>query len=107
MSSSLPARVRHETLVVLKESLANIAKHAHARSVTVRLALNQTEVRLAISDDGRGFDPTRNGAGAGLRNLRERVLQDHGQFSVDSQPGKGTTLTACLPITIKENSSRP
>ena len=56
-ASAVPARVRHELLMVLKESLTNIGKHAAARNVTVALALNNGDVHLAIKDDGEDLIP--------------------------------------------------
>jgi len=94
----VPARVRHELLMVLKESLANIGKHAAARNVTVSLGMNNGDLRLTIKDDGRGFDTTVAAAGSGLRNLRERVQQAGGSFTVESQLGTGTTFTAMVPL---------
>ena len=100
-TSAVPARVRHELLMVLKESLANIGKHAAARNVTVSLAMNNGDLRLAIKDDGRGFDTTVAAAGSGLRNLRERLQQTGGSFTVDSRPETGTTFTAVVPVEKK------
>lgn len=96
-SCAVPARVRHELLVILKESFANVAVHAGARRVKVSLAIHGEEARLVIEDDGRGFDPTRPAAGSGLRNLRERVEKLGGSFVVGSQPGGGTSIAARLP----------
>jgi signal transduction histidine kinase len=104
MSSSVPARVRHEILVVLKESLANISRHAAARNVTIQLQLAGESVQLVIQDDGRGFDPGLKSNGAGLRNLRERVQQAGGQFTVESRPQHGTTTTASFPVANHENT---
>ena len=96
-ASTVPARVRHELLMVLKESLANIGKHSAARNVTVSLAMNNGDLRLAIKDDGRGFDSTVAAAGSGLRNLKDRLQQAGGSFMVQSHPGAGTTFAASLP----------
>lgn len=98
VSRAVPARVRHELLVVLKESFANIAKHAAARTVWVSLNLGDGEARLVVRDDGRGFDPVRATGGSGLRNLRERLQQLGGGFGVETQAGQGTTVSARLPL---------
>jgi signal transduction histidine kinase len=97
-SRAVPARLRHELIAVLKESLANVARHAGARRVAVTLSLSNGEVHLVISDDGRGFDPAHVAAGNGLRNLRERLQPFGGSFTLASQAGQGTTVTACLPL---------
>jgi signal transduction histidine kinase len=103
-SQVVPARMRHELLVVLKESLANVARHGRARRVAGALSLANGEAHLVIEDDGRGFDPARVAAGNGLRNLRERIQQLGGSFTVTSQAGKGTTVTACLPLQNETDS---
>jgi len=97
-TSVVPARVRHELLIVLKESLTNIGKHAGARNVTVSLAVSSAQVRLAIKDDGIGFDQTVASAGSGLRNMRERVEQAGGSLTIGSTPGAGVTLIAVVPL---------
>jgi signal transduction histidine kinase/ligand-binding sensor domain-containing protein len=93
----VPARVRHELLVVLKETLANISKHARAKVVTVSLAIDAKGLRLGVRDDGRGFDPTHlNGIGSGLRNMRERIDHIGGSFEVESLPNVGTRVVVEL-----------
>jgi signal transduction histidine kinase/ligand-binding sensor domain-containing protein len=95
---AVPARVRHELLIVVKESLANVARHAAARQVTVALATSRAEVRVVIQDDGCGFDASRAAGGSGLRNLQERLQQLGGSFEIESRPGAGTSVTAALPL---------
>jgi signal transduction histidine kinase len=97
-SRAVPARVRHALLIVVKESLANVASHAAARHVTVALATSGAEVRVVIQDDGCGFDPGRAAGGTGLRNLQERLQQLGGSFDIQSRPGTGTIVTAGLPL---------
>ena len=95
---TVPARVRHDLLMVAKESLTNVAKHAEARSVTVELAESNGCLQLRVSDDGEGFDAAKIFAGSGLRNLRERFENAGGSFKVSSSSGQGTKLTATLPL---------
>jgi signal transduction histidine kinase len=97
-SGEVPARVRHELVAVVKESLANVAKHAGAREVTVGLTMNNGQLNLAVKDDGRGFDSTRATPGSGLQNLRERVQQAGGALVVETKPGAGTTITTTMPL---------
>jgi signal transduction histidine kinase len=82
---------------VLQEALTNVARHASARNVSVRLVRDETTVELRVQDDGAGFEP---GAGGhlGLRGMRERAALLGGSVEVESQPGAGATITAHLPV---------
>ncbi len=94
----VPARVRHELLMVLKESLTNISKHARAHKVVLGLSVNSGELRLTVTDDGRGFEINGVCAGSGLRNLRERTEQAGGSIKFESRPSAGTTVTVTIPM---------
>ncbi|WP_329079965.1 sensor histidine kinase [Streptosporangium sp. NBC_01469] len=79
---------------VVREAIANAAKHADARGVLVVLSEDGHAVTAEITDDGRGgADP----AGGGLSGLERRVLALDGAFEVDSPPGGPTRVTATLP----------
>jgi signal transduction histidine kinase len=95
-------RVEVVALRVAQEALANVAKHAAATEVTVTVEYLDTSLRLAVCDDGRGFDPAhppepdgRTSGGTGLSTMRERVESVGGTLSVES--GAGTTVIATLP----------
>jgi len=85
---------------IAQEALGNVAKHAQAKQVQVRLTLSGGRVCLAVSDDGVGFNPDGSGksGGLGLINMRERVRQLNGTFEFESQPGRGTTVKAEVPF---------
>jgi signal transduction histidine kinase len=81
----------------VQESLANVRKHANATSVVVRLAYDDP-VRLTVTDDGLGFDPSRlDGDGFGLRGLAARLADVSGSLDVRSSPGSGTTVEVRVP----------
>jgi signal transduction histidine kinase len=82
---------------VVQEALNNSVRHAHARSVRIQVSGGAADVRLAIEDDGDGFD-IRNTSGLGLAGMAERVRNAGGLFQVDSTPGHGTTLNVMLPL---------
>jgi len=88
---------------ILQESLTNVAKHAHATSVDVRMERLNEEISLRISDNGRGFTGTedRKQGSYGLLGLRERVYLVGGRVDIESMPGAGTRIIAGIPITRK------
>ncbi|HWI36458.1 MAG TPA: PAS domain S-box protein [Burkholderiales bacterium] len=86
---------------ISQEALNNIAKHANARHVTLRLEPEGGDMVLTIQDDGTGFDPVEVRARSsryGMTTMKERVLAAGGSLEVDSAPGKGTTLRARVPF---------
>jgi signal transduction histidine kinase len=82
---------------VLQEALTNVARHAGARSVSVRLVRGEGLVELRVQDDGNGFKPGKSGR-LGLRGMRERASLLGGSVEVESRPGAGTTITARIPV---------
>jgi signal transduction histidine kinase len=80
-----------------QEAVANVRKHAAARSVAIRLTYAESAVRLEVTDDGAGFDPVLVNGGYGLRGMRMRVDEVGGQVWVTSQPGHGTSVQVEVP----------
>lgn len=93
----LPAALDVVLLRVAQEALANVRKHAAARTVRVSLRYADGVVSLQVSDDGHGFSAVGPASGYGLGGMRERVTQVHGRFEVTSSPGAGTCLRAEVP----------
>ncbi|MFB9624879.1 sensor histidine kinase [Nonomuraea helvata] len=94
----VPRPVEEVLVRAAQEGLANVRKHARAR--TVRLELEQvpgSAVRMSISDDGCGFDPSAVRDGYGLRAMRNRVARLGGTIQVTGCPGEGTTVAVELP----------
>lgn len=83
---------------ILQEHLTNVVKHAEAKLVEVTLRQSQDMLTLVVVDDGKGFDTAQKSEGIGLRNMRSRAESLMGIFSIDSQPGKGTTLFVQVPL---------
>ncbi|HKX75541.1 MAG TPA: ATP-binding protein, partial [Acidimicrobiia bacterium] len=86
----------------LQEALANTARHALAREVSVKLCTVDDEIWLEVHDDGRGMDlgelEREERTGLGLQGMRERIQLLSGALEVASRPGWGTTLIARLPL---------
>ena len=97
---SCPARrfapaVELAAFYVCSESLANAIKHASATALTVTIAVAGGTLRVEVADNGRGgADP----GGSGLTGLRDRIAPLGGHIEVASPPGRGTRLTASLPL---------
>jgi ABC-2 type transport system permease protein len=94
---ALPVAAEVVLLRVCQEALANVRKHARARSASVRLGYRPDAVILEVSDDGVGFDPGRVGGGFGLSGMRTRVTEAGGMLTVSSSPGGGTSVRATVP----------
>lgn len=89
---------------VIQEALTNCARHASAGHIVVDLRREDDLIRLQISDDGVGFEPdsiARGSAppGIGLLEMRERIVEAQGRFSLSSRPGHGTHILATVPAT--------
>jgi PAS domain S-box-containing protein len=99
----LPANAQLGIYRIAQEALHNIWKHAGVREAGMCLARAGERVQLQISDRGVGFDPAQltKEAGLGLISMRERARLLGGSFSVESSPGKGTTIIARIPVNPK------
>jgi two-component system sensor histidine kinase UhpB len=89
---------------VVQEALTNVARHAQASQVWVKLARAGSAIVATIQDDGQGFDARQladrdfETHGAGLLGIRERVAYLEGRFDIQSQPEKGTILSIEIPV---------
>ena len=82
-------------------ALVNVAKHAQASRVVLRLESFPGRIRLSVADDGNGFDasqivPPDAGSGWGLTIMRERAELIGANFRARSVPGQGATITVAL-----------
>lgn len=96
-----PKRLLGVAYVVIREALANAAKHSGAGSISVRVSATTERVEVRVADTGRGFRPqavARNGRHFGLEMIRKRVAEVGGTLDIRSAPGKGTEVIAHLPM---------
>ena len=91
---------------ILQETLTNVARHAGAMRAEVVLRKQRDRLVLRIHDNGRGFDQagTSLSGSLGLLGMRERAAMLGGGVSISSAPGKGTTVTAWIPLRPPEES---
>ena len=100
---TLPDPYRTCVFRVVQESLTNCAKHAQAKHVKIRARFQEDVVRVMIQDDGKGFDRSRNSTrGIGLLGMQERVQELGGNFSIASEPDKGTHIEFKIPVVRTE-----
>jgi PAS domain S-box-containing protein len=100
--SRLPAEIEATVYYIVSETLTNVAKHAEASEATVRVHEHDGFVRLQVTDDGCGGADT--SGGSGLLGLRDRAEAAGGTLYVVSPPGRGTVVTASLPVPREEGS---
>ncbi len=98
--AQVPASVLDAASSVIREGIANAAKHADVGEVAVRVLASGRSVEVSVEDHGRGFESSqaeRKDGHLGLDMLRRRVADVHGTLDVQSAPGKGTRVVARLP----------
>ena len=95
----LPVELVAELLAVTREALSNTARHAAASHATVELEATDAELRLTLTDDGRGFDArvAAERGHHGMANMRARTEALGGMFSVTSNPDAGTRIILTVP----------
>ena len=91
----LPAAVEVAAYRIVQEALTNVARHARARSCTVRIAFERDVLLLEVADDGQGMEQPRTGVG--LQTMQERATELGGSCQITSTPGAGTVVAAHLP----------
>ena len=95
LNGRMPEPVEATAYFVVTESLANVAKYAHASSVRVEVARRDGTLHVEVSDDGQGGADI--GRGSGLRGLEDRVAAVGGRLRIESPMGSGTRVVAEIP----------
>jgi signal transduction histidine kinase len=94
----LPVNCQRDLILMFKETLHNIMRHAAATTVDIQLAQSGSQLILTVHDNGRGFDPAApHGTGMGLTNLQRRSAKHGGSVHIESTPSHGTTVRIHLP----------
>lgn len=99
----LPEEARAALLRVAQAALANVAEHAGASRARLTLSWVEGMVLLDVWDNGGGFEPGQiqdrvRGRGFGLSGMRQRLVQVGGRLEIESTPGQGTAICACVPV---------
>ena len=81
-----------------QEALTNVARHAEATQVELRLAHRREEAVLTVRDDGRGIHPGALPSSRGIRGMRERAMLIGAQLEIDTRRDHGTEIKLSIPI---------
>lgn len=92
--------IQRQLLLILRESLVNIRRHANAKTVQINIFRDQYHLVLNIKDDGEGINLNQavNGEHFGLKIMHARAERSGGSLIIHSEPGDGTSLTATFPL---------
>lgn len=97
--TDIPGHIKINIYRIIQESIQNINKYAQAENVILDFKKNGEHIILTVKDDGVGFDQAKRNSGIGLKNMKSRVALLHGQFTINSIPGKGTSISVDVPMT--------
>ncbi len=98
---TLPEDIQTNLLRIGQEATTNTLRHAQADTLNITLTYKPTQIRMTISDDGKGCDISLdNVEGFGLLGMRERVLRFDGQFALFGTPGRGTVIEIAIPLDL-------
>jgi len=96
----LPQPIEATAYYIVAESLTNVAKYAHASAATVAVTRTNGRLLVQVQDDGvGGADITQ---GSGLRGLADRAEALRGTLRIESTAGRGTVVTATLPLGVAD-----
>ncbi len=99
----LPSDMEVAIFRVVQECLTNIHRHSGSKTALIRVARKGESVRTEVRDHGKGISPERlaeiqsHGSGVGIRGIRERIRQFHGEMKIESN-GSGTSVIVSLPM---------
>ena len=89
--------IKRILFLAVRESIQNAKKHGAAKNVVLNFNETKNVIFLTISDDGKGFDLADKRSGIGLKNMKERIEEINGVFSIESDSEKGTTIKIEIP----------
>ena len=104
---SLSPTIEDNLLRIAQEALTNILKHAHADTIWVELAVEATQIRLRLQDNGQGFVPEFVKNGFGLMSMHERAQIVKAHLTLTSQPGEGTSVIVIVPLNESKIRRQP
>ncbi len=105
IDTRLPAEARHALYRVVQQALDNIAEHAEARNVAIRIEPVEERLHFSVTDDGQGFTKAQRAAAEesgsfGLRSMEARITSQGGEFSIQPGAEAGTRVSGWLPMLL-------
>jgi signal transduction histidine kinase len=105
MQNRLPPDLETALYRIVQEALTNVVRHAEAQTASVFIERRDCAIRAIIEDDGCGFDLIAVGqldGHLGLYSIRERAELLGGSLTIETEPGRGTSLFVAIPLTVEE-----
>ena len=96
---TLSMNQRRDFLLIFKEAINNIAKHAGATEIQIKLDKSGDNLCLEVTDNGKGFEVLKPTSSSGLKNMKIRAAALHGSLTISSEPGKGSAVYLIIPAT--------
>jgi signal transduction histidine kinase/ligand-binding sensor domain-containing protein len=90
--------VRRDLFLIFKEAVNNVARHSRCSHVEIDFRAEDSELLLQVSDNGAGFDTTRESEGEGLMSMSRRARAGGGSLEIESRSGGGTTIKCRVPL---------
>jgi signal transduction histidine kinase len=99
IDAQIPTEYRRNLFLVFKEILNNTIRHSQARNIYLSIYIKEDHLNLVVVDDGVGFvNEGIRRTGTGLHNLKQRTASFAGTLSINTEPGKGTSITVLCPV---------
>ena len=99
---SLDTETKRTTLLMYKEALNNILRHANARHVLIEMCTQDGLMVLRVQDDGVGFTEKHQSTGDGIANMRRRAAALGGEVLIRTKPDDGTTVEIQIPLSHQQ-----
>ncbi len=94
---------RRNLMLAVKEAIRNAARHSGAKEINLKVRVEENVLQVVVEDNGRGFAPADTRAGGnGMVNMKQRLADIGGSFTLKTAPGKGCCLTFLLPLPARE-----
>ncbi len=94
----VPLTFKRHLIMFFKEAVHNCARHANASQVQIAVSIEEKQLRVRVSDNGCGFDPSEFSDGWGLNSMKERAQELGGEMELKTRRGEGTTVVLKIPL---------